>query len=204
MRHDSLDRWSRLDSPVHRLPAGVKLLGAVGVLLFCVLWPALRWGGWLGVTLFLLGVAGASRVPAGFLLRRVALLEPFALGVALLALFQPGGGWLFLALMVRATLCLLTITLLTSTTPFAAILEVLRRIRVPALLVTTLALLYRYLFVLVDEAERMQRAAAGRTFRLRRGQRWRLLAGMAGQLFVRSTERAERIYAAMCARGWKT
>ena len=73
----------------------------------------------------------------------------------------------------------------------------------PGLLVTTLALLYRYLFVLIDELERMQRARAARTFRSSRWKTWQVLASIAGQLFVRSTERAERIYAAMCARGWK-
>jgi cobalt/nickel transport system permease protein len=76
-------------------------------------------------------------------------------------------------------------------------------VRVPALLVTTLALMYRYLFELVDEAERMQRAQKCRTFERRRWHAWKSLGTVAGQLFVRSTERAERIYAAMLARGWK-
>jgi cobalt/nickel transport system permease protein len=69
--------------------------------------------------------------------------------------------------------------------------------------VTTLALLYRYLFVLVDEAERMHRARLARTFDRRRVSVWRMLGTVVGQLFVRSSERAERIYAAMCARGWR-
>jgi cobalt/nickel transport system permease protein len=63
--------------------------------------------------------------------------------------------------------------------------------------------MYRYLSVLVDEAERMQRARASRTFTRRRSHLWQSLGTVLGQLFVRSTERAERIYAAMCARGWK-
>ena len=91
----------------------------------------------------------------------------------------------------------------TSTTPFAELLRTLRALRVPALLVTVLALMYRYLFVLVDEAERMQRARRSRSFSGRRVHAWASLATLAGQLFVRSSERAERIYAAMCARGWR-
>jgi cobalt/nickel transport system permease protein len=55
----------------------------------------------------------------------------------------------------------------------------------------------------MDEAERMQRARASRTFTKRRFALWKVLGTVMGQLFVRSTERAERIYAAMCARGWK-
>jgi cobalt/nickel transport system permease protein len=93
--------------------------------------------------------------------------------------------------------------LLSNTTPFDELLRVLRRARVPALLITTLALMYRYLFVLIDETERMGRARASRTFTRQRRQAWKTLATVIGQLFVRSTERAERIYAAMCARGWK-
>ncbi len=105
--------------------------------------------------------------------------------------------------MVKSTLCLATMILLTNTTPFADLLRTLRRLRVPGLLITVLALMYRYLFVLIDEAERMQRARRSRTFSARRAHVWASLATLGGQLFVRSTERAERIYAAMCARGWR-
>jgi cobalt/nickel transport system permease protein len=93
--------------------------------------------------------------------------------------------------------------LLSSTTPFSALLDVMKRARVPDILVSTLALMYRYLFVLMDETQRMRRARASRTFRTERAWRWRTLATVVGQLFVRSTERAERIYAAMAARGWR-
>jgi len=145
-------------------------------------------------------LAGLSRIPPVFLARRLLLLEPVVLGVAVLALLQPGGLRVFATILTKSTLCLFTMILLSNTTPFAELLGVLRRVRFPALLITTLALMYRYLFVLADEAERMQRARQARTFGRTR---WTVLATVLGQLFVRSTERAERIYAAMCARGWK-
>ena len=93
--------------------------------------------------------------------------------------------------------------LLAGTTAFSEILRVLRAIHVPWLLLTTLTLMYRYLFVLADEAQRMRRARLSRTFIHDRWRTWKSLGTVIGQLFVRSTERAERIYAAMCARGWK-
>jgi energy-coupling factor transporter transmembrane protein EcfT len=49
----------------------------------------------------------------------------------------------------------------------------------------------------------MRRARNSRTFHRGRRLRWQTLATVVGQLFVRSSERAERIYDAMCARGWK-
>ena len=203
MKHDFLDRYSRRDSLIHRQSAGLKLTGALVVVLVTVIMPRTAWT-FFGVTgLMLVGLAGLSRLPALFLLRRMLTLEPVVLGVAILSLLQPGGGVIFAGILAKGTLCLFTMILLANTTPFAALLAVLRRLRCPAILVTTLALMYRYLFVLVEETERMNRARRSRTFRRQRWWEWKTLAGVIGQLFVRSTERAERIYSAMCARGWK-
>jgi cobalt/nickel transport system permease protein len=210
MHHDFLDRYSRLDSPVHRLPAALKLALALIFVFVTVALPLAAREWFIGLFATLVAVAALSRIPWSFLLKRLLFLEPFVLGVAILTLFQSNGIRVFATIFVRSTLCLLTMVLLSNTTPFAAVLQVLRRVRVPALFVTTLALMYRYLFVLVDEAERMHCARASRTFisktfrfRAHHIRVWQALGTVIGQLFVRSTERAERIYAAMCARGWK-
>jgi cobalt/nickel transport system permease protein len=203
MRRDFLDRYSRLDSPVHRLSAAVKLLVALSVVVATVVIPIFGVAYFILVVSFLAGVAAASRISPHFLLKRLLFLEPFVLGVALLSLIQPSGGRVFATIVVKSTLCLFTMVLLANTTPFAELLRVLQRARVPALLVTTLALMYRYLFVLIDEVERMKRARASRTFARTHVHAWKTLATVIGQLFVRASERAERIYAAMCARGWK-
>jgi cobalt/nickel transport system permease protein len=157
----------------------------------------------LAVAAFLAIALAISRIPFPFVLKRLLLLEPFVLGIGLLSMFQAGGMRVFLTLVTKSTLCLLSVIILSNTTPFALLLNVLRRIHVPALLVTVLALMYRYIFLLIDEAERMGRARKSRTFGRKRVGRWRQAATVVGQLFVRSTERAERIFAAMTARGWQ-
>jgi cobalt/nickel transport system permease protein len=203
VRHDFLDKWSRLDSPVHRASAAWKLAISLGTVMATVVVPIhLPWF-FAAVAFALLGVALLSRVPPLFLVGRLLLLEPFVAGVAVLSLFQPRGLVVASTIVLRSTLCLATMILLTSTTRFADLLVVLRQLRMPALLLTTIALMYRYLFVLAEEAERMQRARTSRTLRTRRADTWRSTAALAGQLFLRSTERAERIHAAMCARGWR-
>jgi len=201
MRAGFLDRHSRGDSAIHRLPAGVKLGAALLLVVAIALTPLPAW--WLFVLAgaVLLALAVAARQPFGPLLRRLLWLEPLVLGVALLALLSPGGLMQFAAVLVRSTLCLLAMLLLASTTPFASLLAVLARLRVPALLVTTLALMYRYLDVLADEAQRLLRARRSRTFDRRRWRGWATLATVISQLFVRSAARAERIYGAMLARG---
>lgn len=203
MRHDFFDRYSRQDTPVHRAGAVLKLGAALAFIGLTLVVPVSAVSFFVALGVVLLAVAVAARIPLRYVGWRLVWLEPFVLGVAGLSLLQPGGLVVFATIMVKSTVCLLTMVLLANTTPFAELLRVARRFGVPSLLVTTLALLYRYLFVLVDEAERMQRARQARTFDRRRASVWRNLGSVIGQLFVRSTERAERIYAAMLARGWK-
>jgi cobalt/nickel transport system permease protein len=203
MRHDYWDRYSRLDSLVHRRPAGLKAAAALAVILITVIPPHPPALLLAAVAAVLLTLITASRIPPIFFLKRLLFFEPFILTVAALALFQPGGFPKFLMLIVKSTLSLVTVILLANTTPFYELLRVLRRIHVPSVFVTLLALMYRYIFVLADEMQRMRRARRSRTFGRRRERTWVLLSRIVGQLFLRSTERAERIYAAMSARGWK-
>lgn len=190
-------------SSVHRLPSGLKLGAALIVILGTALFPG-GWRGWFaGVAVLLVGIALASRIAPWFLLKRLLLLSPFVLGVAVANAFQPAARASWRELALRGMLCLATVVLVSNTTPFNEVLRVLRRVRVPALLVTTLALMHRYLFVLADERERMRRARASRSFTRGRRFTWQALASVAAQLFIRASERAERIYDAMCARGWK-
>lgn len=194
---------NRRESPVHRLPAALKLGLALVIIVGTVCMP-LHYSGWfVGVAALLVVVAFASRISPVFLLKRLLVLSPFVLGVALVNAFEPSarGNWLGVAL--KGTLCLLTVILVSNTTPFSRILRVLQMIRVPALLITTIALMHRYLFVLAEESERMRRARASRTFKQQRRFQWQTLSTVLGQLFIRASERAERIYDAMCARGWK-
>ena len=97
---------------------------------------------------------------------------------------------------------------LTTTTPPLKLLEALRALRIPAVLVAIVMLMYRYLFVLVEEAQSMMRARAARSAAI--GPKsggsivWRAKSagGMAGSLFIRTLDRSERIYMAMVARGY--
>ena len=189
-------------SPVHRLAAEIKLgAGLVLITLTVLLPPRAAW--LLFVAGLLVLAVVLSRLSPWFLLKRLLLLAPFVLGVVLVNALQPAYRAHWPWLLARSTLCLLTVILVSNTTPFSEVLRVLRRVRVPALLITTIALMHRYLFVLAEEAERMRRARASRTFTRRRRWQWPVLASVAGQLFIRASERAERIYAAMCARGMK-
>lgn len=178
----------------------------MGIVLLVVLAPA---HGKIPILIFpallllLVCATGLSLVPPLRIVKRILFLEPVVLGAALLALFQPEGGRIFFLLVIRSTFCIWTMTLLASTTPFEDLLAVLRKLRLPHILITTIALMYRYLSLLSDQSQRMRRARASRTFNPGLVPAWRNLSTLIGHLFIRTAERSERIYAAMCARGWE-
>jgi cobalt/nickel transport system permease protein len=99
--------------------------------------------------------------------------------------------------------------LLAFTTPFHELVDGLRELRLPRIMVSIISFMYRYLGVLGEEATRMNRARASRSGVGPSGRtggtiRWRarVTGAMVGSLFLRSYERSERIYAAMQARGF--
>jgi len=100
--------------------------------------------------------------------------------------------------------------LLAFTTPFHELIDALRELRLPRIIVAIISFMYRYLGVLAGEAGRMNRARAARSAaapdgRTGGGLRWRaqVTGAMVGSLFIRSYERSERVYAAMQARGFE-
>jgi cobalt/nickel transport system permease protein len=176
----------------------VTVLFVVGVVLVPVARPL-----WICAAIGLLvAVVLVARLPPSAFLARLALAQPFVLGVAVLALFQGRGLAVFAALALKSTACVAAAQLFAHTTPFYDLLAVLRRARLPAALILTLALLHRYLFVVIDESRRMRRARAARTWQTSGWSTWKSLASVVAVSFVRSTARAERIAIAMRARGW--
>lgn len=228
MQSSVLDRYLHRTSPVHALDPRVKLLVTVAFIVSNVLLPD---GAWLafGLAWALTLVASAlSDLGAGFALRRSFIALPFMLAALSVVFAVPGEtvarwqlGSLDLtvtdaglvrmgSLMLRTWLSVQMAILLTATTPFPDLTHALRHLRVPAVLVSIISFMYRYLFVLVDEAQRLLRARASRSAALP-GQKaggsiaWRArVAGrMAGQLLIRSFDRADRVYLAMVARGYR-
>lgn len=115
----------------------------------------------------------------------------------------PESARLALHVVARAAVALAGAVLLVAATPFRDLLRVLESWHTPGLLLRILAVFYRYLFILVDEAEQMELAVSARLVgpapRLRL---LRMAGNMAGTLFLRSLERGETVYQAMCARGF--
>ena len=201
MHPPAIERPSAL--ALERFSPRARLLAALALITFTALLPRRPHPLYLVPATLLLVLWPLSRMPLAYAVRRLLVAQVFILGIALLSLLNPAATPIFLSALFKSNLCVLTLLLLTWTTPFHDVLRQLRLLHFPAVMLSTLALMYRYLPVLGEEARRMSRARACRTFSPGRRAAWQSSTLVIGQLFVRTADRAERIYLAMCARGWK-
>jgi cobalt/nickel transport system permease protein len=185
------------------MPAWIRLSAALLIVIGTAMLPRSIHPAYLAPAALLAVLWVSVRMPLGYGLRRLLVAEFFIVGIAGLSLLAPEAFPVFVSAVLKSNLCVIAIVILGWTTPFHEVIGALRRAGMPFIMVTTLALLHRYLPVLRDESRRMQRAMASRTFQKDRRLQWRRLAAVAGQLFIRSADRADRIYMAMRARGWK-
>lgn len=221
MHHDYIDKHSNLNSPVHRLDPRAKVIGFVGVILFVMFTKPTSFNAFLSYAIILLGLILIARIPLWFVLIRSLTIIPFVLMIAMFIPFlkkgEIAGGYslgsltiivtydglmVFWNVLIKAYLSILCMILLMSTTRFAILLKALEKLRLPQIIVMVLSFMYRYIFVIFDQLMKMKRAKESRSVF---GSRWfhaKALANMLGVLFLRSYEKGETIYLAMCSRGF--
>lgn len=208
----SLEQLSAGKTAVHRLHPGAKL-AAVFFYLLCMMSLG-RYETWrLSPFLFFpVLMTAAADLPYGMLLKRAAAALPFCICAGVSGMFfeqTPAmrigpvfitfGFLSMLTLIIRTFLSVWMVVILTACTPFRYLTDQLRRIHVPEILVSLLEMVWRYAGILIEEAADMVAA-----FRLRSGGRsWPSVSefpALAGQLLLRSADRAERVSQAMQCR----
>ncbi len=204
MKHSFLDRFSELDSPIHRLDPRVKIVALLAAILIVVSEPRGEVGAfWLYYMLAAILLA-VSRIPLSFVMKRCLMVTPFILMAAGLMLLTGSGNSYDVAasIALKAFAAVILLTILTSTERFHRLLGGMRALKMPELLGTLSAFMYRYAFILSDEVMRTTRARQSRTpGRLKTG-RFRAYGNQAATIFLRSWERSETVYNAMCSRGF--
>ncbi len=209
-----LDRLATMDSPVHRLDPRAKLATTLVFVAVVVSFAPNQLAALMPMALFPIALLAMGRLPTGFLFRKVLFVSPFAI---MIGLFNPiidrhtvleicglpiSGGWIsFSSILARFVLTVLAALVLIACTGFDAVCMALRRLHAPQAFTTQLMLLYRYLFVLMEETGRLLRAYAMRAPQ-GSGIGWKAYASLAGLLLLRTLDRAQRIHAAMLCRGF--
>jgi len=226
MTHQFLERYIAGGSVVHQLDARVKLVLTV-MFIFCAsLLPVASWLALAALTALVWAAIMAADVGLTMILRRALVALPFVLVVVTIIFSVPGrpvfriplgfitltatdaGLLRFLTIIWKSWISVQAALLLTATTHFIDVLRALRALRLPQIMVAILSFMYRYLFILVDEAQRLLRARACRSAApVGKGGGsviWRatVTGRLVGTLFLRAYERSERVYVAMLSRGY--
>lgn len=213
-----LDIDSRHNTHWHAIAPRTRLLCALLFVFAVVLTPNGHWQTWAVYGLGLLSLILLSRITITELLKRLAVEFAFVGVVLVGTLFREGGqviwSWgifkvttvgltILASVSIKALLSLTMLNLLTLTTSVPALLHGMKELRIPPLLVATLASMYRYIGVLIAEFEAMRRAALSRNL-MNSNRSIRLVVGNTiGALFIRTYERGNRIHQAMLSRGYE-
>jgi cobalt/nickel transport system permease protein len=219
------ERYRHGSGVLHQADPRVKLLTAVLFAFAVTLVPAGHWLAYGGFALFVAATILASGLPPTLVFGRSMLALPFV-AVAVPLLFTREGhtifdvpllGWsasregaiALASIMLKSWLAVLMAVVLTAVTRPLDLIRALERLRVPRILVATVLFMYRYIFVIGEEGQRLMRARDCRSADSGQGHsggtvwwRGRVLGNLVGSLFLHSYERSERIYAAMRARGY--
>jgi cobalt/nickel transport system permease protein len=197
---------------VHAFDARIKLVLAIVFIFANALIPVGAWPVYILMLALVLAVEVLSELGVAYVLKRSILALPFVLAALPLLFTVPGlplasfsigprdltlsqeGLVRFISIALKSWISLQAAILLASTTTFPSLLIAMRAIKIPRLLVTVFGLMWRYLFVLVDEALRLMRARTARSghsdqLGLKTGGslawRGKVTGGMAGNLFMR-------------------
>jgi cobalt/nickel transport system permease protein len=227
MHFHFLDPYRPRQSLIHALDPRVKLIFTLAFVLTMALLPVGAWPVYVLMLTLSLSIIVLSELGLKYVLKRSLLAIPFVLAAVPLLFTVPGPALLtisigslsltitsaglerLLSIMFKSWVSVQVAIVFAAATPFPDMLLAMRAVKVPRLIVSLFGFMWRYMFVMVDEAIRLLRARSSRSGAIE-GRKsggsliWRatVTGGMAGSLFIRSLDRGDRIYAAMAARGY--
>jgi len=222
VRHAFLDHHSSTESPIHQLDSRAKIVVFFTFILVAVSLPPTSLLLFTLLALALTGIAILAKLPLGHLAKKVLIILPFLFVVAISIPFMKrdgvgggynlgigglsvsqGGLWILWNVLIKSSLGVFSIILLSSTTSFPHLIRGMEGLGSPRIFTVLASFMYRYSFILIDEMQRMKRAKDSRCF----GGRWfwqsKVIGHMVGTLFLRSFHRGERVYLAMLSRGYQ-
>lgn len=210
----TMDELSMRDSIIHRLNALPKFIITITYIAFVVSMGKYEFSKLVIMVLYpwlMFELSGTSF--KGFFIRlRYVLPLVMAVGVVnpffdknvmfYLGMVPVTGGVISMfTLMLKGVLTVMASYVLVATTRFDAICASLARLHLPSVFVTMLLLTYRYISVMMDELAIMNSA-----YKLRapgqKGIHYSAWGSFLGQMFLRSMDRAEELFAAMQLRGF--
>lgn len=210
-----MDELGRLNSPVHRLDARAQIITTLVFILVVMSYSRYEVSALIPLFLYPAMLLVLGELPVRYIGRKVAIAAPFAIFVGIfnpwldrqvvgvVGNYEVTGGWFSLvSILLRFGLTVSAAIILVACTGIHRLCAAGLRLGLPRVFIVQLMFMYRYFFVIGDEAGRMVRGldlrnAGGSALGLR------LYGILLGQLLLRAMARAQRIYRAMVARGFE-
>jgi len=215
-------------SLLHGLDVRVKLIMVVVCILAIAIIPTGAWPIYGVFFALSIAVAILSELGLGFFWSRALLAIPFIVSAIPVLTTIVGTLWRsitlgslkipitiegierFISIALKSWISIQLTIALVASTPFPRLLGALRAVGIPRILTSVIGLMWRYVFIFTDEASRLMRARDARSglphgiahTRSRLTWRARVTGGMMGNLLLRAFDRADKVYAAMLARGY--
>ena len=210
----ALEQLSGADSCVHRLHPMMKFL-ATAVFIICIVsFDKYAFGRLIPYVFFPTLLTALSETPYSMLFKRFLIALPFCFFAGITnvifdrtSAFAVGGVTVsygvvsLFTILFKAYLCVMAVLLLVSVTPFSDLTNSMRLLKIPYIFTVIFEMTYRYIGVLSEEAYSMYVAYSLRNTN-KKGIEIRDMGSFIGQLFLRSFDRADRIYNAMKCRGY--
>ncbi|UOE92034.1 cobalt ECF transporter T component CbiQ [Alkalihalobacillus sp. LMS39] len=149
------------------------------------------------------------RIPFVTLCKRYLIITPFLLLMTVPLFFTTGNitphdNIIFaFTIIVKAFTSMTMITLILETQTLEQFMNSLAHLKIPSVLITVLILSYRYVFLFLDDIQKMQLAARSRFFS--GGIRLKSLktyGQLTGSLLTKSIDRSDHVYEAMASRSF--
>ena len=209
-----MDELAARRSPVHSLHPGAKLLTTIIYILVTLSFDKYDLSGIVPMVLWPVLMFNMSGTNVRTCFYKLRIVLPLVMAVGL---FNPffdreimmsiggvgisGGVISMITLMLKGIFCLMASFLLMATTKIDSLCAALRKIHVPAIMVSLLQLTYRYVGVMTEELAVMTDA-----YHLRapgqKGIHVSAWGSFLGQLLLRSMDRAQELFSSMMLRGY--
>lgn len=208
-----MDTLSRQNTYIHRLDARVKIISIFVFLIILISTPKYDLISPCVLGLFPLFLLQVGQVPFSYTASRVVWGMPILLGIGIanpwldtdiitIAHVTMSAGWLSLvSILLRGVFAIASVIALMATTGIWPLGQAFSQMGVPSIIVLQLILVYRYLFVLMEESLHIIRAYQARAVS-HQFPPITVYVALLGNLLLRTLDRGQRIYYAMLARGF--
>ena len=195
-----LNKAVRKDSLISDLSAVSKIISFIIFIGFTVSFNRYDLYGLLPMGIYPLCMMILSEIPVFKFIKPALVVLPFGLLTA-------AGNIIFdnaysaITLLIKIIYSVICLYILTQSTGMERICAALRRFHIPEIIVTTVLLTYRFIFILINQAKTMYESYIIRAPR-EKAVKIKIFGIMVGQLLLRSYDRAKEVYESMLLRGY--